>query len=468
MKTSLLAASLFLATPLLAQSSGSSTYPATNFAATHNSYSGDISGSRGTIPAQLSGGARFIEYDINLGDFSKNQDYQIGHGSPGYQVDHTAPNPASNNLADWLKMLASWSDQNSGHAPIALGLDAKNNFSGEDSPSAGNPSFLNNELQQYLGARLFTAIDLGTSAWPAWTDLKGKIIVVLSGNSTNRERYRSDQGESPAIGLNAVGTAIVVYKSTQSSNLWYWYGSAQADGSFSWPVHGKYDSGVTPAVAINDAGTIVEVHKSERTSDLWSRVGKFQNGQVRWGDSQKIGTSGSMPSVAWTGTNTVTEVNVDSNGKNQLLTGTVDSSNLSIQWSKASSTTQPRFSTTTASAGSRSVTVATTSTPAANTLVYSTPQVQQARVVYPQIMFTEFQKGDSSQLENDNLWFWASSSSQSNWNWDVQARQAGKIVRMWDFESDDTNVSTPPNFPATNTPNDSWYTQYCVINSCQK
>lgn len=455
---------LALAGPLGAQTA----YPATNFAATHNSYSGNISGQRGTISQQLTSGARFIEYDLNLGDFSSNHDYQIGHGSPGYQVDHTPPNPSTNNLAAWLQLLAAWSDQNPGHAPIALGLDAKDDFSAQDSPAQGNPSALNAELQQYLGVRLFTAAQLGTSAWPDWQSLKGKILVVLSGDQKNRQHYRSDQGLTPAVAINAAGQAIVAYQSTQTSTLWYWYGHAEGFGVISWPVHGKYDSGVTPAVAIDEGGTIVEVHKSQSNSSLYSHVGVFRNGEVKWGASQPLGASGSSPSVAFTGANTVSEIHLGSNGQNQLLTGTVNSSSLTIQWSAASATSLPRYPTTTSTAGANSVTVGTGSNPVSNTLIYSTPLVSQARVVYPQTMFTEFQKGDSSQLGNDGLWFYASSDSSSNWTWAGEQRQAGKIVRIWSFDQDDTGIPVAPNFPATDTPYASWYTQYCAANACQQ
>lgn len=445
-------------------------YPATNFAATHNSYSGNIGGQRGTIAEQLTRGARFVEYDINLGDFASQGDYQIGHGSPGYQVDHTAPNPGTNDLGAWLRMLADWSDQNPGHAPIALGLDSKDDLSRPGSPSEGNLSALNSALLQYLGPRLFTAAELGAAAWPATGELADRILVVLSGNATTRKRYRSDQGKTPAVAINAGGQAIVVYQSTQSSNLWYWYGNAAADGGVSWPVHGSYDSGVTPAVAIGDTGVIVEVHKSQHNSELWSRVGLFQTGQVGWGSSQKLGAAGSLPSVAFSGDGTVSEIHVGANGHNQLVTGTVDAAAKTIRWKSAGSTSQPRFPTTTATAGSLSVTV-TTGTDSAgtpSTLLYSTPEVSAARVAYPQLMFTEFQKGDSSQLGDDGLWFYASSSSSGNWTWAGQQRQAGKIVRLWAFEEADTNVPIAPNFPATDTPYASWYIQYCLINSCRK
>lgn len=444
-------------------------YPAVNFAATHNSYSGNISGQRGTIDAQLSGGVRFIEYDINLGNYTSNQDYQIGHGSPGSQVDHTAPNPSTNNLAAWLQMLASWSDQNQGHAPIALLLDSKDDLSSQSSPAQGNPSALNAELQQNLGSRMFTAAELGASPWPDWTALKGRILVVLSGNQTNRKHYRSDQGKTPAVAVNASGQAIAVYQSSQSSGLWYWTGQPGGGGAFTWPLHGNYDSGITPAVAIDSTGLFVEVHQSQNTSKLYSHVGKITGGQVQWGASQYIGASGSLPSVAFTGTNQVREIHAGSGG-NQTLTGTINPDTLTIQWSSATSTGSPRYPTTSSTAGAYSLTITTGTDSAgtASTLLYSTPQVSQGRVVYPQVMFTEFQNGDSSQLANDNLWFYGSSSSQGNWSWEGSSRQAGKVTRLWGFTQSTTAVPVAPNFPATDTPNATWYQQYCAQNHCQQ
>lgn len=442
--------------------------PAANFAATHNSYSGNIAGSRGTIPQQLDAGVRFVEYDIHLGDYAKNGDYQIGHGSPGAEVDHTPPNPASNDFADWLRMLAAWSDANPQHAPIALGLDAKNDFSSESSPAAGNPSALNDELLAILGDRMYTAAQLGDGAWPSTSALQGRILVVLSGNQTNRQHYRSDQGNAPAIGANAAGTAVVVYQSTQSSNLWYWYGGVDANGVARWPVHGRYDTGAQPAVAVSDGGVIVEVHKSQSNSGLWSRVGAFRGGQVAWGKSQNF-ASGSLPSVAWTGDGQVTEIHAGNSGRQSVL-GTVDAGALSIRWGTPAATAQPRYPTTSAGTGARQTTVSTGKGPGgvANTLFASTPSHAKQRVVYPQVMFTEFQKGNSAQLEQDGLWFYASASGSGNWSWDAQQRRAGRIVRMWGFGQSSVGVSTPPNYPATDTPYAAWYTAYCTQIQCRR
>ena len=465
--TAAVAAVFFIASTAMAQTVDAP-LPATNFAATHNSYSGNIAGSRGTIPQQLDAGIRFIEYDIHLGDYARNGDYQIGHGSPGSQVDHTPPNPASNDFADWLRMLAAWSDAHPQHAPIALGLDAKNDLSAQSSPAAGNPSALNEELRSLLGARMYTAAQFGDGAWPSANALQGRILVVLSGNQTNRRHYRSDQGRTPAIGANAAGAAIVVYQSAQSSNLWYWYGGVDAQGVATWPIHGKYDAGAQPAVALSDGGVIVEVHKSQSNSGLWSHVGVFRNGQLTWGKSQNF-ANGSLPSVAWTGDDQVAEIHAGSSGR-QRVVGIVDANALTIRWGAPASTTQARYPTRSASAGGLTTTVSTGPGPGgvADTLFAGTPSHAKQRIVYPQTMFTEYQKGDSSQLGDDGLWFYASASGSGNWSWDAQQRKAGRIVRMWAFDSSATGVSTPPNYPATDTPYAGWYTAYCSQVQCRR
>src|SRR5690349_14314601 len=71
------------------------------FRATHNSYSGNADGAKGSITAQLDSGVRFLEFDIHDNGYAAAGDYGIGHSSPGDLVDHTG-NPASNNLRPWL------------------------------------------------------------------------------------------------------------------------------------------------------------------------------------------------------------------------------------------------------------------------------------------------------------------------------------------------------------------------------
>lgn len=95
-----------------------------------------------------------------------------------------------------------------------------------------------------------------------------------------------------------------------------------------------------------------------------------------------------------------------------------------------------------------------------DTLLYDTDRFGPGRIRYDQLLFTEFQKGNSQQLANDDLAFYAASASKLTWGGDEQA--AGKAVRLWQFKPASTAVDPPVSFPATDTPYDSWYTSYCT------
>ncbi|MFD2348739.1 hypothetical protein ACFSTC_04000 [Nonomuraea ferruginea] len=56
--------------------------PSAIFRATHNSYSGDLDGARGSITRQLDQGVRFIELDIHDNGYATARDYAIGHDAP--------------------------------------------------------------------------------------------------------------------------------------------------------------------------------------------------------------------------------------------------------------------------------------------------------------------------------------------------------------------------------------------------
>lgn len=442
------------------------TFQQTNFAATHNSYSGG----RGTIVQQLDAGVRFIEYDINNDDFESVGDYRIGHGSPGSQVDHTPPNPSTNNLAAWLQMLADWSDQNPGHAPITLGLDWKGDV--PDTPKEGNLTALNLEVAKWLGRRLYTSAELNqATGWPQTTALNGRILVVLSGSSEARELYLADQGQNPAVGLGTSGQVVEVHSSSSGSDLWYWCGKYLDNGKIVFTAHGSYDQGQTPAVAVGPGGVVVEVHQSQDKNGLWSHVGQIgEGGIITWGKSQKF-ASGSQPTVAFAADGSLTVEEIHQNRGNQLTTGTVDPHTLLIQWQDPVPTTRAPFPTTSATVGDRQVSVSTDpDSDGSSTLFYSTPQVSRDRIRYAQELFVEFQKGNSSTLEAQNLAFYAASAgSSSNRQWASSQRQAGKVVRLWGFnQNDSTNLSSPINFPATDTPYEGWYVAYCETIDCDE
>src|SRR5215468_4385015 len=78
------------------------------FRATHNGYSGNVDGAKGSIVSQLDNGVRFLEFDIHDNGYATNHDYSIGNSAPGDLVDHTG-NPSSNLLRDWLRTVSDWS-----------------------------------------------------------------------------------------------------------------------------------------------------------------------------------------------------------------------------------------------------------------------------------------------------------------------------------------------------------------------
>jgi hypothetical protein len=123
------------------------------FRATHNSYSGNVGGTRGSITGQLDSGVRSIEFDIHDDAYTTNHDYSIGHSAPGDQVDHTG-NPASNLLRDWLQTVSAWSAAHPTAAPILVMVDIKDDLTDNTSFAAGNLAALNKEFSDVFGSRL--------------------------------------------------------------------------------------------------------------------------------------------------------------------------------------------------------------------------------------------------------------------------------------------------------------------------
>jgi hypothetical protein len=62
----------------------------------------------------------------------------------------------------------------------------------------------------------------------------------------------------------------------------------------------KYDDGIKPEVAGHSSGLVLEFHQTNGPFDtsLWYRLGTPDGTSVRWGGSQKSGTSGYWPGVA--------------------------------------------------------------------------------------------------------------------------------------------------------------------------
>lgn len=143
---------------------------------THNSYSG---GKRGGILRQLDSGVRQLELDVL---WTPRQSFQIGHGLPGWEVDHSDGNPPTNGLEDWLRLIADWGCRHPDHAPLTLVIDAKNDLREQI-------ELFDALLRRCFGDALFTPGDLAGGAWPTVDALRGRIVVVLSGDHASRQAY---------------------------------------------------------------------------------------------------------------------------------------------------------------------------------------------------------------------------------------------------------------------------------------
>ncbi|EJD50501.1 hypothetical protein AURDEDRAFT_150206 [Auricularia subglabra TFB-10046 SS5] len=418
------------------------------FRATHNSYSGNVDGAKDTIVYQLDHGVRFIELDVHDNGYADNGDYGIGHNDPGNAVDHTSPNPSSNLLRDWLKVVNDWSAAHPSHAPIALALDIKDDLTDNPNFAAGNLAALNQRLTDAFGSRLLRA-DRAPAGLPSVDAIRGKIVPVLSGDSTTRSQYKADTGSNPAIARNARGQVVEVHDDG-GSNLWYWSGKIASDGTVTWLRHGKYDTGKTPAVALNDDGWLVEVHQGSLLTQLWYHVGRVDadTGEITWWPSVRY-DNGVGPSVSFNADGvTLREIHKSqSNSQNWQWNGKLNAAASSVSWTGNAKTGDAQF----AKSESDGIKVYKDG---AGKLVTSAGQVVGRRIAYEQIFFVEFQAGNSAELQDGAL-FYAAVATNSGFLTD--ARKAGKVVRGWDFDSASRATNPLSNYPATNHPYDAWY-----------
>jgi hypothetical protein len=426
------------------------------FKATHNSYSGNVDGAKGSLAYQLDHGVRFVEFDIHDNGYGTSRDYGVGHGSPGDLVDH-AGNPASNALRDWLGTVNTWSDAHPTHAPLVVMLDIKDDLTDNASFAAGNLGALNQELTDAFGANLVSAKDY-PAGLPSVDTLRGKVLTLLSGDGKSRGEYRRDVGYNPAVALNGKGQIVEVHDSG-SGTLWYWTGTYGTDGRVKWLRHGQYDSGKTPAIALNDNGWLVEVHQSQNESTLWSRTGRLgADGEITWSASKKYG-NGVLPTVAFTdpaGT-ALRQINrSEGDTQNWEWLGTLNTGTSAVTWSGNAKTADARYDKALAVRGASRVSVSTGADGAtpAQTLRYSTDRVSGDRVRYQATAFDEYQEGDSAELKQGALFYAAPASSKA---FITSSRQAGRIVRGWDFDSTGNATNPLASYPATNHPYDAWY-----------
>ncbi|WP_020406289.1 hypothetical protein [Hahella ganghwensis] len=135
---------------------------------------------------------------------------------------------------------------------------------------------------------------------------------VNAGNKTIEwgSSHNYDTGQTPSVAINSHGVVVEVHQSEGlSTDLWYHVGRVNADSkTIEWGESQKYDSGSHPSIVLTDDYWVIEVHQSQTFNTLWKRIGRVNlgNNTIEWrGGSEKYGDQGSIPSIAYNGTQLV-------------------------------------------------------------------------------------------------------------------------------------------------------------------
>lgn len=442
------------------------TYDRTRYWATHNSYEGKT---RRSVLSQLAGNVRCIELDIWANDYEGFGDFRLGHLKPGHAValgmGGAQENPTTLVLADWLKMIATWSAANAGHAPLTVVLDVKSDLTGNE--RAGDLEDLNQKIEKAFGTTLFTRDDYDAGGgWPDTAGLRGRVICVLSGNTNTRASYRYCFGEKPAIAVNAGGRVVLAYRSG-AGDMRYWVGQARDRlKRVDWERKGTYAfSSYTvsePAVAMTDDGWIVSVYRvgpapgKAGPALLECRVGELRDdGRIDWHDPDTF-TKGMLPTLELTG-NKVRLIHTTDSGKSlRLREGTFSRTKKGIAWKDSEATQEPPFPRDTATWKGHALRCLTN----ANGMVLCELDGGQLPVRYRQLAFVELQSEEDRADLVDPLFYGASATSRDAI---ARARNLGLTARAWWFkDGNQTPTPCPPqeNFAATDHPFDPWYAPY--------
>ncbi len=434
-------------------------FASATFKATHNSYEG---GDRGSITHQLAIGSRFVEFDVWDTEYWKYGDYRIGHNWPGNSVAEGNGNPSTDLLKPWLRVVANWSAAHPTHAPITVMIDLKNNASGNNDIANGNLVALNNELKAAFASMLVPAKSV-SGALGTVGSLRGKVLTLISGNSTSRLAYKQDLADDPAVAMNASGQVVEV--DSWNNSLYYWSGQLQSNGTILWRAHGSFDNGITPAVAINAAGRLVEVHQSQSSYGLWTSVGTIRgDGEIAWTAAREY-DRGTTPTVAFTGPTTIREIHrSQSHDQNWYWNGTLAKSATYVVWHGHGTTSQALFHKAFSSAGGNDVSVLTGGLPGlpSTVLRYTTNRLTAGALIrYEQVAFVEVQPGEGTQYTRGAIFYGGPANDKT---FIINTRRAGFVARGWDFDSIADATTPAANFPATNDPSASWYTTMLARN----
>jgi hypothetical protein len=444
-------------------------YAASVFRATHNSYSG---GGRGSLLKQLEGGVRLIELDV-INTSYRRYGYRLGHGIAGLEVAKGNGNPDELGLKRWLEAVTSWCSDNPDHSPVTVLLDPKGDLTAPDSFEDGNLAALNGLVDDVFGDRLYRAHTLAyDSAWPSVTDLGGKVICVLSGNIASRRGYVSDGGREPAVALDDRGRVVEVHSSGHG-HVWYWSGQRSGDG-VTWRRHGRIGAGRSPAVTIAGDGTIVAVHGGGG-ADLSYRLGTFQDDalEVRWGAARKAAPAAAgqpSPTVLMLDARRL-RITYETEHGRLAREGTLGDN--AVDWDSEdaapASPADAAWSASHARNGSAEVTVVAVPHPHGDEtrLLYGTEALDEAPIAYEQLLFVEGQwvpdDGENDIAHGRRFVATAASPSAAKQTKGWQDR--GKVVRLWGFGEADARSRAAPNFPATDQPDADWYRAFCEKHS---
>ena len=440
------------------------------FRATHNSYSG---GPRGTLRDQLDGGVRFFELDVHSDDY-RARGYQIGHFLPGHEVSESGSNPDDRALRSWLAHLAEWSDEHQDRAPITVTLDLKDDLTEGEGFEDGNPAALNALLAEVFGERIFRPAEC-EAEWPNIDELRGRIVVVLSGDLTTRRGYLRDGGARPAVALNSGGTVVEVHGSG-SGALWYWTGRRD-DGEVAWRRHGRYGAGESPAVALSEEGVVVSVH-SRIGHGAAARVGRVdpESFEISW--SREAGAdlpyvaSNPEPSVRFVDGATL-RVTYESSDGRVAQHGRLEGER--VVWDgpgEARPATAEEARSHRNHAERDGSTVAVVAVPDGldgTRLLYGTEAVESEPIRYEQVAFVEGQfaspplESDLGPIAGDDVEFFATKATLgANHDWARAWREKGKLVRLWNFDEEAAERGRfTPSFAASDHPKAGWYAGWC-------
>ncbi len=414
--------------------------------ASHNSYAG---GPRRSVRDQLDAGVCGLELDVT----HDARRLGVGHGWTGYQVSRIGDNPITNRLRDWLALIGRWSGDpaHAGHAPLIIVLDIKHKLASRG--DFVSVSVLGRTCRDVFGERIVDPDTIGP-AWPRVGELRGRVLLVLSGDRKSRQRCLRDTGREPTVAVNGVGQVVEVHRSHDGAALWYWAGELR-DGRPRWTWHDRYGRGVTPAVALNDRGVAVAVSRAVGSDNIWYRLGRLgPHSRMTWGRARSL-AQGRAPAVRFTspgGRSVAVSYEAPGGGRFERRGGL----NLAadrVGWRGAVASRAADDPTRAALPGGGELRIRSVR----RLLHWSRDGGDWQPLTYAPLFFVERQRGDDTWMAGHDPRFAAAPAGRDAW---LQARlDEGLVTRAWKFGPDHTDGPRVA-LPATAAPHADWYRSY--------